>query len=33
MYIKLTTYTTEHRIQNTKYRIQKLMHIKLPVDL
>jgi hypothetical protein len=40
MYIKLTTYTTEYRIQNTgyliqntEYRMQKLMYIKLPMYL
>ncbi len=33
MFIKLTTYTTEYRMQNTEQRTQKLMYIKLPMDL
>jgi hypothetical protein len=33
MYIKLTTYTADYRIHNTEHRLQKLMYIKLPIDL
>jgi hypothetical protein len=29
--IFFVTFTTEYRIQNTEYRIQKLMYIKLPM--
>ncbi len=33
MYIKLTTYSTEYKIQKTENRKQKLMYIKLPMYL
>jgi hypothetical protein len=29
MHIKLKAYSTEYRIKNTEYRIQKLMYIKI----